>query len=271
MVAMGRALMMEPSVLLLDEPSAGLSPALQDEVFVQTREINKAGVSGGHGRAERRALPADLRPGLRARPGPQRLHRPRAASSRPTPRSSSSTSARWPSPTEPVAARSTRTSPTPGSRPGTRASVRPWVGASAPGQPRRSIPCRGAARTAAARRAAVLVRLTGSPGPPQPCRPVHDPGRVGTSLRRTRRVGATSCRLDLNLWTDPRSHHGQGPLRHPLRHTTRRSSGRGPLTGLRPTTAARGRSRAPGAEAPGALLVVLVQREIRNPDPRRPG
>ncbi|HET9500660.1 MAG TPA: ABC transporter ATP-binding protein [Marmoricola sp.] len=45
MVAMGRALMMEPSVLLLDEPSAGLSPALQDEVFVQTRAINRTGVS----------------------------------------------------------------------------------------------------------------------------------------------------------------------------------------------------------------------------------
>jgi branched-chain amino acid transport system ATP-binding protein len=45
MVAMGRALMMEPSVLLLDEPSAGLSPVLQDEVFVQTRAINTAGVS----------------------------------------------------------------------------------------------------------------------------------------------------------------------------------------------------------------------------------
>ena len=45
MVAMGRALMMNPSVLLLDEPSAGLSPVMQDEVFVRTRQINKAGVS----------------------------------------------------------------------------------------------------------------------------------------------------------------------------------------------------------------------------------
>lgn len=45
MVAMGRALMLEPKVLLLDEPSAGLSPALQDEVFVQCRTINAAGVA----------------------------------------------------------------------------------------------------------------------------------------------------------------------------------------------------------------------------------
>ena len=45
MVAMGRALMMKPSVLLLDEPSAGLSPILQDEVFVQCRAINATGVA----------------------------------------------------------------------------------------------------------------------------------------------------------------------------------------------------------------------------------
>jgi branched-chain amino acid transport system ATP-binding protein len=45
MVAMGRALMMDPQVLLLDEPSAGLSPAYQDEVFIRCRRINAAGVS----------------------------------------------------------------------------------------------------------------------------------------------------------------------------------------------------------------------------------
>jgi branched-chain amino acid transport system ATP-binding protein len=45
MVAMGRALMMAPSVLLLDEPSAGLSPALQDEVFIRVKEINATGVT----------------------------------------------------------------------------------------------------------------------------------------------------------------------------------------------------------------------------------
>jgi branched-chain amino acid transport system ATP-binding protein len=45
MLAMGRALMMDPEVILLDEPSAGLSPVLQDQVFIRTREINRAGVS----------------------------------------------------------------------------------------------------------------------------------------------------------------------------------------------------------------------------------
>jgi len=45
MVAMGRALMMEPKLLLLDEPSAGLSPALQDEVFIQCKRINAEGIA----------------------------------------------------------------------------------------------------------------------------------------------------------------------------------------------------------------------------------
>jgi branched-chain amino acid transport system ATP-binding protein len=45
MVAMGRALMTAPSVLLLDEPSAGLSPMNQDEVFRRVEQVKRAGVS----------------------------------------------------------------------------------------------------------------------------------------------------------------------------------------------------------------------------------
>jgi branched-chain amino acid transport system ATP-binding protein len=45
MVAMGRALMLSPKLLLLDEPSAGLSPMLQDQVFLQCKQINGTGVA----------------------------------------------------------------------------------------------------------------------------------------------------------------------------------------------------------------------------------
>jgi len=45
MVAMGRALVLQPSLLLLDEPSAGLAPLLVAEIFQQIQKINEQGVS----------------------------------------------------------------------------------------------------------------------------------------------------------------------------------------------------------------------------------
>ena len=45
MVAMGRALMLEPRVMLLDEPTAGLSPAFTELIFEKIIEINRTGVS----------------------------------------------------------------------------------------------------------------------------------------------------------------------------------------------------------------------------------
>ncbi|MGN0372737.1 MAG: ABC transporter ATP-binding protein [Enterocloster sp.] len=45
MLAMGRALMSRPRLLLLDEPSMGLSPLLVDQVFETITEINKAGTT----------------------------------------------------------------------------------------------------------------------------------------------------------------------------------------------------------------------------------
>jgi branched-chain amino acid transport system ATP-binding protein len=45
MVAMGQALMLDPEMLLLDEPSAGLAPALVDEMFDRIDAINDAGTA----------------------------------------------------------------------------------------------------------------------------------------------------------------------------------------------------------------------------------
>lgn len=45
MLALARALMLDPRLLLLDEPSAGLSPAIMGMVFERIREINATGVA----------------------------------------------------------------------------------------------------------------------------------------------------------------------------------------------------------------------------------
>ena len=44
-LGIARALMSEPELLILDEPSAGLAPSVVDDVFTQVRAINRAGVS----------------------------------------------------------------------------------------------------------------------------------------------------------------------------------------------------------------------------------
>jgi len=45
MVAMGRALMLDPQLLLLDEPSAGLAPNFVDMIFERIKQINATGVA----------------------------------------------------------------------------------------------------------------------------------------------------------------------------------------------------------------------------------
>jgi len=45
MLAMGRALMAHPTILLLDEPSMGLSPILTEQIFKIIREINEQGTT----------------------------------------------------------------------------------------------------------------------------------------------------------------------------------------------------------------------------------
>ena len=45
LLAIGRALMQNPQLLLLDEPSLGLSPKAMKEMFKKIKEINKEGVS----------------------------------------------------------------------------------------------------------------------------------------------------------------------------------------------------------------------------------
>jgi branched-chain amino acid transport system ATP-binding protein len=45
MLAMARALMSQPKVLLLDEPSMGLSPIMVDKIFEVVRDVSSQGVT----------------------------------------------------------------------------------------------------------------------------------------------------------------------------------------------------------------------------------
>ncbi|HBH10293.1 MAG TPA: ABC transporter ATP-binding protein, partial [Gammaproteobacteria bacterium] len=45
MLAIGRALMLNPRLLLLDEPSLGLSPKLVEEIFTIIQDLHKSGVT----------------------------------------------------------------------------------------------------------------------------------------------------------------------------------------------------------------------------------
>ena len=52
MLAMGRALMSKPKIILMDEPSMGLSPILVEEIFHIIREIARGGNNRSFGGAE---------------------------------------------------------------------------------------------------------------------------------------------------------------------------------------------------------------------------
>lgn len=45
MLAIGRALMMKPEVLMLDEPSMGLAPVIVEQIFEIIQELNKQGMT----------------------------------------------------------------------------------------------------------------------------------------------------------------------------------------------------------------------------------
>ena len=64
MLAIGRAMMLDPILLLLDEPSAGLSPAMMGTVFQRIREVNQSRGSDAAGGAERQGRVANVGQGL---------------------------------------------------------------------------------------------------------------------------------------------------------------------------------------------------------------
>ena len=77
MLAVGRALMSRPKLLLLDEPSMGLAPMLIQQIFDIITEINQQGTTDPAGGAERAAGALPGPPGVRAGDRPHRQERHR--------------------------------------------------------------------------------------------------------------------------------------------------------------------------------------------------
>ena len=82
MLAIGRALMTRPKVLLLDEPSLGLAPILIQQIFAIIREINADGHDDPAGRAERAPGARGRRSRLRPPDGPRHPRRRRQGARR---------------------------------------------------------------------------------------------------------------------------------------------------------------------------------------------
>ena len=80
MLAIGRCLMGRPELIMFDEPSLGLAPALVQELFRTIRALNAARPYRAAGRAERGRIPEARKPRLRAGERPHRHVRHRAPS-----------------------------------------------------------------------------------------------------------------------------------------------------------------------------------------------
>ena len=69
MLALGRAMMSEPRLICMDEPSLGLAPIVVQDIFRTVKAINAAGKSVLARRAERALCARDRKPRLRAADG----------------------------------------------------------------------------------------------------------------------------------------------------------------------------------------------------------